>query len=149
MTRSTQIGYHAPFPRGNRVVSRESEAPHLPESEDQEIHIRVVGEATVVDLPRMVRRAAAEKLGSLLAFIMRSKPPRLVLNFSQVEQIESSGIAACLYAYKERRGSNNAVILFGVSPGVMRLFKIARIDELFVFCEDEDGALSVEVTDNP
>jgi anti-anti-sigma factor len=118
-------------------------AQHLPETRDQEIHIRVVGTATVVDLPAIVRRSAAEKLGSILAFVLRSRPPRLLLNFSEVEQIESSGIAACLYAYKESRGSSTVVVLFGVKPAVLRLFRIARIDRLFQFAEDEAAALDV------
>ena len=109
--------------------------------EDQEIGFRVVGRTTIVDLPPQVRRAVAEKLGSLLDFIVRSHPPRLILNFKRVERIESSGIAACLFAHRECQGATHLGI-FGISPSVMRLFTIARIDNFFHFYADETEALA-------
>jgi len=110
--------------------------------EDQEIHIRVIGTTTVVDLPPMVRRTVAEKMGTLLGFIIRSRPPTLLLNFSRVSRIESSGIAACLFAQKECAEFGLRLGVFGVSPQVQRLFTIARIDEFFVFFADEASALA-------
>ena len=122
-----------------RVVPEDTSEEQL---EDQEISFRVAGEATVVDLPPIVRRAVAEKLGSILAFILRSRPPQLLLDFTRVRRIESSGIAACLYAHRESSDIATRLGIIGIAPAVMRLFTIARIDVFFEFYEDEEQALA-------
>lgn len=111
-------------------------------TESPEIRLRTVGTTTIVDLPPEVRGAVAQRLSGLLAFVLRSRPRMLLLNFAGVERIESSGIAACLFAQREAGTSGSRLGICAMSTSVRRLFVIARLESLFTFHESEEKALA-------
>lgn len=114
-----------------------------PSLEDQEIRWRTTAEgATIVELPSQVRKGVAEKLGSILAFLVGARPTRLLLDFSKVERIESAGIAAVLFAHRTAANADAQLGIIGISPSVKRLFTIARIDSFFEFFDSEEAALA-------
>lgn len=67
---------------------------------------------------------------------------RLVLDLSNVEFVDSSGLGAIVTTQK-RLGNSRDLVICGPNETVMRLFKLARLDKIFQIVGTEAEALSV------
>ena len=65
----------------------------------------------------------------------------IVLDLSQVEFIDSSGLGAIVAALKNV-GAGRKLALAGLTPTVERVFKLTRMDTVFNIFPTLDGALS-------
>ncbi|HIJ62110.1 MAG TPA: STAS domain-containing protein [Rhodospirillaceae bacterium] len=83
--------------------------------------ISVTGE---VDL-----KNSGELRKELLAALAAGRP--VAVELSQVAYIDSSGIAALVEAYQTARRQGLAFTLADVSPAVLRVLKLARLDQVF------------------
>ncbi len=66
-------------------------------------------------------------------------PPRVVLDMSQVEFLDSSGLGAVVAAMKQL-GSDRKLDLLGLTPTVDKVFRLTRMDTVFRIFEDETTA---------
>jgi len=65
----------------------------------------------------------------------------LVLNFSGVTFIDSSGLGAILGRYRSLLKKNGRIILVGLNPSVKKVFKLAGMLKIMKECKNEDEAL--------
>ena len=75
--------------------------------------------------------------------IVDRRPGRLVVDLSNVEYMDSSGIATLIEAYKRLDGNQAKMVIFGLQPRVQGIFEIARMDQVFHLAKDLDAAKSV------
>ncbi|MEL7105855.1 MAG: STAS domain-containing protein [Pseudomonadota bacterium] len=65
--------------------------------------------------------------------------PRVVLDLSQVEFVDSSGLGAIVAILKEA-GDDKSFALAGMTPGVEKVFRLTRMDSVFtIYPSVEDG----------
>lgn len=65
---------------------------------------------------------------------------RLVIDLGEVEFVDSSGLGAMVSVLK-RVGLDGDLVVCGVCDGVMRMFRLARMDKIFALVESEADAL--------
>lgn len=66
----------------------------------------------------------------------------LVIDFGQVSYISSIGLRALMLAIKQVKAQGGRMVLAGLSPLVLEVFKISRFDMLFEIFADRDAALA-------
>jgi anti-sigma B factor antagonist len=66
----------------------------------------------------------------------------LVIDLSQVEYCDSSGLSSLLFCRRRMKENKGDVVLVGVRDKILNLMKIARIDSVFSFSNSVDEALS-------
>lgn len=77
----------------------------------------------------------------LLDLVLQSAPKRLVLNLSGVPYMDSSAVAVLVETLQHVRKSGGKVYLTSLQPRVKGLIEIARLNTIFVVCEDEADAI--------
>ena len=68
--------------------------------------------------------------------------PHVVLDLSQVDFIDSSGLGAIVAAMKQM-GSTRRLDLAGLTPNVDRVFRLTRMDSVFTIHDDVTQAQAV------
>jgi anti-anti-sigma factor len=66
----------------------------------------------------------------------------LVLNFSAVDYINSTGIALVVGLLAQARKARQAVVAYGLSDHYERIFQITRLADFMNITRDENGALA-------
>jgi len=70
------------------------------------------------------------------------KSPALLVDFSAVEYIDSSGLATLIEYVRDTATNNGKIALFGLSSKVRTIFDLVRLNELFVISETPEEALA-------
>ena len=79
---------------------------------------------------------------SLLDAVRESRSHRVVVNLSQVQYIDSSGVASLVEALKASRDLGSRFILFGLRPSVREVFQLSRLNTVFEIYDNEEEALA-------
>ncbi|NLT22087.1 MAG: STAS domain-containing protein [Syntrophorhabdus sp.] len=106
-----------------------------------EIEERKVGDVLVV-LPREKRIDASVSTGfkgKMVDWINQGNK-RIVLDLSQVDFIDSSGLGAIVSSLKTL-GNDGDLVICGVRETVMGLFRITRMNRVFQIFADESEAI--------
>ncbi len=77
-----------------------------------------------------------------LLAIAKKKTPLLIVDFSDVEYIDSSGLATLIEYVKEAGGHQGKIALFGLKKKVRTIFDLVRLNELFAIAETKEEALA-------
>jgi anti-sigma B factor antagonist len=77
-----------------------------------------------------------------LLAIAKEKTALLLVDFSEVEYIDSSGLATLIEYVKEAGGHQGKIALFGLKKKVRTIFDLVRLNELFVIAETREEALA-------
>lgn len=67
----------------------------------------------------------------------------LIIDLSEVDSIDSSGLGALLLAHRQLKEHSIPIILTGVSDFVMSLMRMTHLDSLFNFFEKTEEALEI------
>lgn len=70
-----------------------------------------------------------------------SGPDRVILNLSQIEFIDSSGLGAIVAAMKQL-GNSRRLELAGLTPAVEKVFRLTRMDTVFRLFDTLDDAVA-------
>jgi len=70
------------------------------------------------------------------------KTPRLLLDFSQVSYIDSSGLATLIEYFQAVQGFKGKLALASLSPRVKNVFEIVRLEQIFSLHPDIPSALA-------
>ena len=114
-----------------------------PMSDDTDLTIdtRREGEAVVVSLGGEVTVFSSPALRERLHKVRDERPARVVLDLSDVQYVDSSGVATFVDALRQIRGAGGEMVLAGVSERVRGVIEIARLDTLFPMAETVEEAL--------
>lgn len=66
----------------------------------------------------------------------------LLVDFSGVDYIDSSGLATFIEYVRECSPHGGKIALFGLKPKVKTIFNLVRLNELFVLSDTADAALA-------
>jgi anti-sigma B factor antagonist len=103
--------------------------------------VREVDDTSVVSLRGEVDLEHSPKARKVLLSCVRSGR-NLTVDLSQVEYIDSSGIASLVEAFQESRKRGTRFSLAAVSPAALRVFELARLDKVFTIHDSVEDALA-------
>jgi anti-anti-sigma factor len=106
------------------------------------ISVRRRSGAVIVDLQGEVNAFAEEALAPAYAEASEPSPDAILLNFSRVEYINSTGIALIVGLLAQARKSGRPVLAFGLSQHYIEIFRITKLADFMRLFPDEASALA-------
>jgi anti-sigma B factor antagonist len=106
-----------------------------------EFKVREIGEGTLVGLGGEIDLHSSPALKQKLAEVAQKKPSRVILNFSAVKYIDSSGLATIIDLYQKMRGYGGKLGLAELSFSVKSVFEVARLHQVFAIFDSEEQAV--------
>ncbi|MEI6277880.1 MAG: STAS domain-containing protein [Verrucomicrobiae bacterium] len=103
------------------------------------------GPVTTLKLTGEIDLHASPELRKRLQDCVRSQTPSLLLDFTEVIYIDSSGLATLIEYVRESAGFGGKFALFGLQKKVHSIFALVRLNELFVISGTaEEAALAAK-----
>jgi anti-sigma B factor antagonist len=99
-------------------------------------------ETTVLSASGEVHVSTAPELSDRLNQAIGEGSTRLVLDFSGVEFIDSTGLSVLLNALRRITRRQGALSVVCTNPTVLRLFEITRLDSTFDIVDTREEALA-------
>jgi anti-anti-sigma factor len=106
-----------------------------------ETRLRHVGEAIIIDLIGDVTNRGQQAIESAYEQALDGKPQRVFINFSNIEYINTSGIAVLISLVMEGEKLGSKIGLFGMSAHYRKVFKLVRLPLYADVYDTEDEAL--------
>lgn len=98
--------------------------------------------ATTLKLKGEIDLHASPVLRAELQKCATEKVSILLVDFSDVEYIDSSGLATFIEYVREASDYKGKIALFGLKKKVRTIFDLVRLNELFTITESADAALT-------
>jgi anti-sigma B factor antagonist len=90
-------------------------------------------EATILNLTGEVDLQHSPDLRKILQEKVKAKCPALIIDFSGVEYIDSSGLATLVEYRRESRTFGGGFALYNLSTRVRTIFELVRLNEIIPF----------------
>src|SRR5690606_7824443 len=91
--------------------------------------------ATTLAIEGEIDLHGSPKLRAELQEVVGSKTPLLLVDFSGVKYIDSSGLATLVEYVRDSKGFGGRIALFGLQPKVKMVFELVRLNELFAIAD--------------
>lgn len=82
-----------------------------------------------------------ENVSPFLNAVRRENAPTMILDFSGVPYLDSSGLGSLVSAYTSCQKAGRRVALTGVNKRVMKVFEITKVEEIFLMFPTLSAAL--------
>jgi anti-sigma B factor antagonist len=99
-------------------------------------------EPNVLPLEGEIDLHVSPRVSAALGAMIDQKPPRLVVDLSNVTYIDSSGLAVLIEGMQNVEAYGGKFILAGIQENVKPIFEIARLDQVFLIFPHVDAALA-------
>ena len=96
----------------------------------------------IVSIAGDIDLESSPKLREFLKPKATQKTPRLLLDFSGVNYIDSSGLATLIEYFQSVQGFGGKLALASLSPRVKNVFEIVRLEQIFSIHPDIPSALT-------
>src|SRR5436853_6173149 len=106
----------------------------LPEPQNQNV-LPLAGE---IDL------SVSPEIGSTFDEMVRTKPPRVVVDLTNVTYIDSSGLAVLIVGMQQVKEYGGKFALAGLQDDVRSILQTARLDQFFATYPHVDAALEAD-----
>jgi anti-sigma B factor antagonist len=100
------------------------------------------GDTPVLSLSGEIDLHASPALREELRARSSSKPRTLLVDFSRVEYIDSSGLATFIEYLRDAKKFDGSIVLFGMKKKVRTIFELVRLNELFPITGTREQALA-------
>lgn len=107
-----------------------------------EATVRQISGTVIIDLRGDIDSTAEQALNAAYAEGIASNPASVLLNFSGVEYINSTGIALIVGVLAQARKAKRPISTFGLSDHYTEIFQITRLADFMGIYPDEASALS-------
>jgi anti-anti-sigma factor len=111
--------------------------------------IRRAAKAVVIDLHGEIDARADATINTAYAEAVAAEPEAVLLNFGDVDYINSTGIALIVGLLSQARAAGMQLLAFGLSDHYQELFRITRLSDYVGMFHDEASALADTVTQRP
>ena len=96
----------------------------------------------VLDLKGEINGFGQEALDAAYAEAEKGDPGVIILNFEEVDYINSTGIALIVGLLAKARASKRRLLAYGLSEHYVEIFNITRLSDFVGVYPDEESALS-------
>ncbi len=107
-----------------------------------EASVRSLDDAAIIDLTGEIDKFAEEALNTAYAQAESQNKEVILLNFSHVEYMNSTGIALIVGLLAKARKNHTRLLTCGLSSHYTEIFKITRLSDFMAIYDDEVSALS-------
>lgn len=108
-----------------------------------EVTVRRVPDAVVLEMRGEIDASAAKPLQTAYAATLGAPiAPRVVLDFTAVDYINSTGIAIIVGILAQARAERRVVAASGLSDHYRQIFEITRLSDFIQMYADVDDAIS-------
>ena len=104
--------------------------------------VRTENQRVVIDLRGEINAQADQALNLAYAEASNQTPEVIVLNFSSVDYINSTGIALIVGLLAEVRKAHRRLVVYGLSDHYVQIFQITRLSDFMDIYQDESSALA-------
>lgn len=104
--------------------------------------VRTEKQRVVIDLQGEINALADEVLNHAYAEADGYNPEVIVLNFSEVDYINSTGIALIVGLLAQSRKTHRRLAVYGLSDHYVQIFQITRLSDFMNIYQDEPSALA-------
>ncbi len=102
----------------------------------------------VIELHGEINAFAEQDLSAAYALAVSSNPSAVILNFSDVDYMNSTGIALIVGLLSQARKEHRSLVVFGLSDHYTEIFNITRLADFMTIYPDEASALSALTAQN-
>ncbi len=110
--------------------------------EHLEASVRPEPGSAVLDLHGEINSFGQEALDAAYAEAETKDPDAIILNFEEVDYINSTGIALIVALLAKARASKRRLLAYGLSDHYVEIFNITRLSDFVGVYPDEESALS-------
>lgn len=96
----------------------------------------------VLDLSGEINAFAEERLSEAYSQVEERSPEIIVLNFTEVSYINSTGIALIVGLLAKARKNRQRMVVYGLSDHYQEIFQITRLADFMDLYPDETSALA-------
>ncbi|RMG64244.1 MAG: anti-sigma factor antagonist [Calditrichaeota bacterium] len=89
-----------------------------------------------------VDHQVAARLKEVLYLQSREDPPAIVLDLSEVKEMDSSGLGALLFGKRQANARGGDLLLVGVAQAIGTMIQIAQLGHVFATFTSVDQALA-------
>jgi anti-sigma B factor antagonist len=107
-----------------------------------EASVRREPAGAVLDLRGEINGFGQEALDAAYAEAEKGDPEAIVLNFEEVDYINSTGIALIVGLLAKARAAKRRLLAYGLSEHYVEIFNITRLSDFVGVYPDEESALS-------
>jgi anti-sigma B factor antagonist len=107
-----------------------------------EAEVRQERGVVVLDLRGEINDFAQEALDAAYAEAESNDPEVILLNFEEIDYINSTGIALIVGLLAKARVSKRRLVAFGLSDHYVEVFEIIRLSDFMSVFPDEQSAMS-------
>jgi len=107
-----------------------------------EASLRNLPDLIIIDLRGEIDAKGEDLLDQVYSEAEKANPGAIVLNFSNVGYINSTGIALIVSMLAKARKSGVKLLAFGLSSHYIEIFQITRLSDFMKIYPDEASALS-------
>jgi anti-sigma B factor antagonist len=108
------------------------------------------GPVIVMELPERLNQVEGQKFLNEMQPLLESDRPRVVLDCSQVQSMDSAGIEILLHCMGEAMKRDGDMKLAALSPAAATILELMRVDRLFeVFENPQEAARSFHTMATP
>lgn len=104
--------------------------------------VRQTDTAVIIDMKGEVNAFAESALSAAYQEAESFEPAIIVLNFTEVNYINSTGIALIVSILAQARKARRKLAVYGLSDHYMTIFQITRLADFMAIYADEATALS-------
>ena len=103
--------------------------------------VRTENQRVVIDLHGEINAQADQALNQAYTEADNQNPEVIVLNFSGVDYINSTGIALIVGLLAQSRKMHRRMVVYGLSDHYVQIFQITRLSDFMDIFQDEASAL--------
>jgi anti-anti-sigma factor len=107
-----------------------------------EASVRREPAGAVLDLHGEINGFGQEALDAAYAEAEKGDPAAIILNFEEVDYINSTGIALIVGLLAKARAAKRRLLAYGLSEHYVEIFNITRLSDFVGVYPDEESALS-------
>lgn len=109
------------------------------------VQTRLDGNKAILDLHGEINGLADGEINEAYLSAEKQSQEMIVLNFSDVEYINSTGIALIVGLIAQARKNHRQLVVYGLSPHYQQIFTITRLVDFMKIYPDEISALGAKV----
>ena len=107
-----------------------------------EAQVRQERGVVVLDLRGEINDFAQEALDAAYSEAESNDPEAILLNFEEIDYINSTGIALIVGLLAKARVSKRRLLAYGLSDHYVEIFEITRLSDFMSVFPDEESAMS-------
>ncbi len=114
----------------------------MPRQQSFDARVRPEGGSAIIDLTGDINSFADEALNEAYVEAEALDVETIMLNFSQVGYINSTGIALIVGLLAKARQTHRKLVTYGLSEHYLEIFHITRLSDFMTIVPDEESALA-------